>query len=477
MRTKLQMRVVVLAAFQVAAVAGLAGCAAAAASTQNVARTSAAPPQAPPVPLVDHHQHLLSPTLAALFNGPAPLPAITLNPQIAALVEQRERRWNDRAALADLFTADALLAINEGPAGGFLRGRDAIAGFLSGRFTRPYRLTPVAYAQSGSLASLSGYYTRDERHISYFQLTLSRGADGAWRIATETPTFRAAPLQEAITGAQLVAMLDEAGIRRAVVLSGAFGFGSRNMDITREQQSSAARLPLVRAENAWVAEQAALFPDRLIAFCSFNPLEPFAMAELDRCAADDRFKGLKLHLDESSVDLSNPAHVEQVRLVFAAANRHRMPIVVHVGNNQAGEGTAPENRTNVDTFLGRIVTAAPDVPVQIAHLWGGQGFSEAALAAYADAVSAGAPGTRNLYFDIAEAPLIASQYGERQEEILAIVARRIRQIGLDRILYGSDGALEGHLPPRQAWAQFRANVPLTEEEFRIIASNVAPYLR
>jgi predicted TIM-barrel fold metal-dependent hydrolase len=53
---------------------------------------------------------------------------------------------------------------------------------------------------------------------------------------------------------------------------------------------------------------------------------------------------------------------------------------------------------------------------------------------------------------------------------------RIREIGLDRILYGSDPGAGGNLSPREGWAVFR-ELPLSEEEFRIIAGNVPQYLR
>ncbi len=57
------------------------------------------------------------------------------------------------------------------------------------------------------------------------------------------------------------------------------------------------------------------------------------------------------------------------------------------------------------------------------------------------------------------------------------IAMRIRQIGLGRILYGSDAALNGRLKPREAWELFCKKVPLTRSEFRAIAQNVAPYMR
>jgi predicted TIM-barrel fold metal-dependent hydrolase len=52
----------------------------------------------------------------------------------------------------------------------------------------------------------------------------------------------------------------------------------------------------------------------------------------------------------------------------------------------------------------------------------------------------------------------------------------MRKIGLDRILFGSDAATGGNLPPWQAWVAFR-QLPLSEAEFRVIAGNVAPYMR
>lgn len=56
------------------------------------------------------------------------------------------------------------------------------------------------------------------------------------------------------------------------------------------------------------------------------------------------------------------------------------------------------------------------------------------------------------------------------------MAKRIRRVGVERILVGSDAATGDNLPPREAWAAFR-QLPLTDEEFRTIAADVTPYLR
>ena len=66
-------------------------------------------------------------------------------------------------------------------------------------------------------------------------------------------------------------------------------------------------------------------------------------------------------------------------------------------------------------------------------------------------------------------------YGNWREKA-TLIAQRIREIGVERVLYGSDSANGGGLTPRAAWAAFR-ELPLSEEEFRTIATNVAPYMR
>ena len=61
------------------------------------------------------------------------------------------------------------------------------------------------------------------------------------------------------------------------------------------------------------------------------------------------------------------------------------------------------------------------------------------------------------------------------KERAAVIVARVRQLGVERVLYGSDGAV-GENSPRTALAVFR-QLPLTPEEFRTIESNVAPYMR
>lgn len=411
-------------------------------------------------PAADHHKHLPSPAAAELVDG-APLPPVELPRDLAGLLRERERRWNDSTALAELYTEDVTAL---GGDRDWIDGRSAVAAHVASLFGSAYRITPISHGVEESSGYIAAYLTRGEAdsaaHFGSLLLALERAPGGAWRIAAETPTFPGPAGMVPITADQLVQQLDEAGIGRAVVLSVAYWFGAPQFELENE-------LARVRAENDWTARQVARYPDRLVGFCSFNPLEDYALEELERCAGELGLRGLKLHFGSSDVDVLDSEHLERVRAVFAAANRLRLPIVVHSRARSARE----YGREHALTFVNQILPAAPDVPVQIAHLWGGARFSPPALQLFAEAVAVGNPRTRNLYFDVTDIMRAIVD----SDEALTTVAARIREIGTDRILWGSDTSPP--LPaPREAWLEFQA-LPLTDEEFRSIANNIAPYLR
>jgi predicted TIM-barrel fold metal-dependent hydrolase len=275
-----------------------------------------------------------------------------------------------------------------------------------------------------------------------------------------------AALGNPITAADLVANLDAAGIRRAVVLSTAYIWSQPS----RKVEDDYAK---VVADNDWTSRQVAMFPDRLVGFCGLNPLKAYALEELARCAKDPNLRrGLKIHIGNSAADYRNRDHVEQLRRVFKAASEYRMPIVVHMRASVTEK--LPYGRDEALVFLNELVTAAPDVPIQIAHLAGSGGYTDPlvdqALSVFVEAIEKGDPRTRRLLFDVTS---VAA--GNLPPDRAQLIATRIRQLGLNRIMYGSDAAVPGNTP-REAWAAFK-RLPLTDEEFRTIAGNVAPYLR
>ncbi len=412
------------------------------------------------LPSVDHHLHLMGPTMRAVADGDPLLPAVETPSELTRLLEERARCFKDAAALAELYTEDSISSAETRR--GWMNGREAVAASLSRPFGRPYRLVPASVQRHGDTAQISGYYVRGEapslQNIGYFHIVARKEASGKWRIASEIQRFPVPEANAGTTAAEVVAALDASGVSRAVVLSTAFWGDGPILPVNNPY-------PRVMAENDWAALQAAQFPDRLIAFCSFNPIADHALTELERCASNRVFRGLKFSFAMSGVDLKKPAHVSRLREVFAAANARRLAIVAHT------RGGDDYTNQHVEIFLSQVMPAAPDITVQIAHLWGGEGYSESALGAFAEAVAARQPGTSNLYFDVSEVWAdISNTASSATQETLA---KRIRQIGLSRLLFGSDG----RTPPDQAWRLFRARVPLTDREFRSIAGNVAPYAR
>ncbi|HYW51095.1 MAG TPA: amidohydrolase family protein [Gemmatimonadaceae bacterium] len=231
----------------------------------------------------------------------------------------------------------------------------------------------------------------------------------------------------------------------------------------------------MRAENDWTAAQAAQHHGRLIAICSFNPLRVYAVAELERCARDPNLKhGIKMHFGNSDVQIDDTTHLERLRRVFRAANTHHMSIIVHARASISLK--RPYGARQSQLFIEQLLPLVPDVTVQVAHMAGtGPGYddpaADSAMGAFAAAVQRRDPRTRRLIFDVTS----VADRDIRLRDAKRLV-QRIRQVGVDRIVYGTDAATGDNLRPLAAWAALR-ELPLTDVEFTRIARNVAPYLR
>ena len=271
-----------------------------------------------------------------------------------------------------------------------------------------------------------------------------------------------------IAAAEVIKLLDEAGIERAVLLSSGYSYGRPG----REPQDEYAR---VKAENDWNGIQAALYPKRLRAFCGFNPLKDYALEEMVRCARNPNLRrGIKMHFGNSDVQLENPEHIEKLKKVFREANARRMAIVVHM--RASISKNRPYGPEQARAFLEQLLPLATNIPVQVAHLSAsGPGFEDpkahTVLEVLAEAVEKRDPRTRNLWFDVTTITA-----GANSAATSALIVKRIRQIGVKRILYGTDAAVGGNPKPSDAWEMF-CQLALSDDELKRIARNVAPYLR
>jgi predicted TIM-barrel fold metal-dependent hydrolase len=136
----------------------------------------------------------------------------------------------------------------------------------------------------------------------------------------------------------------------------------------------------------------------------------------------------------------------------------------------------PYDARDARTFIEQVLPSAPDVVVQIAHL-GGSGprldpGTEAAMTVLSEAAAKADPAMKNVYFDIATSVIPLSPDASAE-----FMTARIRQIGVDRILYGSDMAIGDNPTAAEGWRAHLDKLGLTPAEFETISRNVAPFLR
>ncbi len=415
------------------------------------------------VPLIDYHQHIAGPdAVKHVAHGTAPA-TITLPPGLARVLEERQRISGSDETSALYFEDAQILDVSEGE-DHWTRGKTAVQRMVQA-YTPDTRFVANAYGVEGGVAWIAGVVRSagsddDEMH---FILGLKRDGRGVWRIATEYATNKP-PLEfpAAITADRTIQVLDDAGIRRGVVLGLGYWFGDG------AEKSIAVEYEKVRAENDYVVAQVARYPGRLVAFCGVNPLRDYAIPEVERCAKLPNVKGIKLHFGNSRVDVKDTAHVAKLRRLFRAANGAKLAIIAHLWTFDRSYG-----REHSKIFLDSILPSAPDVTVQIAHMAGaGRYVYDDAMAVFAEAAMAKDPRMKNVYFDLATV-VTESQ----PDSVAALVAQRIRQVGIQRVLFGADTPVLNRPRSLQAWATIKRRLPLTDDELRTIAGNVAPYMR
>ena len=256
---------------------------------------------------------------------------------------------------------------------------------------------------------------------------------------------------------RLVSHVDAAHIKRAVVLSLGYWFDSPGRASVRSAEA-------MQAENTWTAEQAARFPDRLVAFCSLNPVSDAATAAMRLCVADKRLKGVKLHFANSRVDLPNPDHVRRDGKCSPLPTEHGYRCRSRTYGDSSGASrracswkkSCPQRRTS--PFRSLICGAAP--------LRGGR------TGCVRGSGSGAAPG--------------------HTQSVLrchrCCTGRNHARSGAGcRRSYSSDRPrshpvrlrcrVQPSSRPGGSWAAFRKGIPLSAKEFAKIAHNVAPYLR
>ena len=277
---------------------------------------------------------------------------------------------------------------------------------------------------------------------------------------------------KAIAADKVITALDKAAVQKGVLLSIAYMYAFPEVDFEEE-------LAKVSAENDFVARQVARHPERLVGFYSVNPLTEYALAEIKRCAKNDRLTGLKLHLTNSGVDLRDEDDLEALQAVFRKANQLGQPVIIHLRTRREDYG-----KKDAKIFINEVMPEAPDVTVQVAHLAGWSGMDEAtqaAVSAFASAIESDQDSPlENLFFDTAETIIPESRAQGREKLVNKVkginrrTADAIEALGPERVLFGTDWRGPGKLP--SVAAALANDLSLPDDALAAIAENQAPYL-
>lgn len=270
------------------------------------------------------------------------------------------------------------------------------------------------------------------------------------------------PPGSALGAADAIRALDEAGLTKGAVLSLAYFYGAPELSGSRFDDPA-----LVRAENEYVALEVARFPDRLVGFFSVNPLSDYAIGEVSYWAGRGGLVGLKLHLANSRVDLRDPEHQAKLAAVIGVMNDHAMPVVIHLRDRDAGYGYEA-----AALFIDRVAGPMPAVTIQLAHVAGWGGYDTAtdeAMRAFLDAFDKGVLDRTRVWFDLA-----AVVTPDMPDTVCAGLGQRLREIGLDRLLFGSDW---DEADPDDYLAALGQCLQFGDPELRVLVGNGAPYLR
>jgi len=201
------------------------------------------------------------------------------------------------------------------------------------------------------------------------------------------------------TAEELVLSMNRAGIDRSVVLN--IGWASAE---------------LCRWSNDYIMQSIKRYPEHLIGFCSIQPRDSEAVAELERCSRGG-MRGIgEVRSDIQGFDLGDKATMAPIAEV---AQRRGLILLSHasepVGHSYPGKGTITPD------LLYQFIANFPGLRIVLAH-WGGGLPFYALMPEVAEAL-------RNVYFDTAASPLLYYDW---------VCQHAVQLVGADKILFGSD---------------------------------------
>lgn len=194
-----------------------------------------------------------------------------------------------------------------------------------------------------------------------------------------------------------------------------------------------------RAENDYLAFAKLKHPNKIKAFYGVDPLQEFALKEIERCHIELNLDGIKLHHNASQVYLTEPSHLEKIKAVFVYASKNRIPILMHFDNSHPKFG-----KTDVQILSDSILAELEYVNLQIAHFGTSGGFNQKTkdvIDAFIERFQSNHPISKHkITFDISAVCLDKNTEGVTKLTTKEFdeLAKYCRKLGFEKIAFGTD---------------------------------------
>lgn len=208
------------------------------------------------------------------------------------------------------------------------------------------------------------------------------------------------PGSKLVGARKIIASMDEQDVDKSVV----FGFPWKTTEI-------------FQAQNDYIMEVVARYPERLIGLCCFDPFSKEAVPEAVRCIGGGLSGIGEIAFYESGID---DTALDKLTPLMAICHDKDLPFLIHT-NEPVGH-IYPGKTPNTMKQIYNLVKRFPENKIVLAHWGGGIFFFNLLKKDVKESL-------KNVYFDTAASPFLYDTQIYRYAKEIA---------GLDKILFGSD---------------------------------------
>jgi len=222
----------------------------------------------------------------------------------------------------------------------------------------------------------------------------------------------------------------------------------------------------IKRENDFLFNTSENFQNKVIPYFTVDPLKDYAKSEITRCLSKNRNTGLKLHFNTSQVYLTEPEHLQKIKVIFEMASNNKLPVLLHFDNWHPKFG-----EEDVEILVDSILTKIKPIQLTIAHFGTSGGFNQKTknvVDAFVELYDKSKiPQQHKIYFDISGVALDKNSEGvdKLSEEEFIELKSYCDKLGYEKIIFGTDYPL---YTTEEYINILKEKVGLTDSEIRTI---------